>query len=86
MALVRLGERDQPIGHGKHRVAGDQGGCVAIRTEAEMDEIESRRQELGVSVCCGFPIGVGHRHRDDLGGRAEAFFQVGRQGWSFFSA
>src|SRR3954447_22922337 len=43
-ALVNPGQSDIGVGDVKHRVAGDQGGGMAVRPEAEVNEIEYRRR------------------------------------------
>jgi hypothetical protein len=58
----------------EHWIAGHQGGRVAVRPEAEMDEVEYRRRAgdyaegLDKSQCRSFQVGGFHRHRVDLFG------------------
>ncbi len=48
MALVLARDGDVSIHDVEHRVAGNEGGRVSVRTESEMDEVERFREDRGI--------------------------------------
>ena len=42
--VLALGDRDPPVGDLEYRVSGDERGCVAVRAQTEVDEVEGVRE------------------------------------------
>ena len=64
VALVRACQPHEPAPFLQHRVAWHERGRVAVRSEPEMDEVETGRDQEPVVVGSGLEKGVLDRHCD----------------------